>query len=96
MQVKRTLSYIHSELKAKFPQLTIVMLARLCNMYFNESDLVVNEDHEEDYDVVSGTSFYDFPTDKNVIGIRSVHYKNTDGYYKPVPEIVGVNLLGDE
>lgn len=95
MQTDRNLSAILSEMRQVDPGLTLGQLARLVNMFFNDMDLVVNTEYEDDVDIVSGTRYYAIPTDQNILSIRHVYILASNGYYKPIAEYVGATLRED-
>lgn len=101
MKSERNLAHIHSEIKASIRGVTIVQVAREINKFMDDMGIVVNKEYEDDVDTVSGTKYYDFPTDQKILSIRSVNYLSgsidSDGnqIYFPIPEHTGVTLRSD-
>lgn len=95
MNSSRTLNYIHGEFSDEFPTLTLVQLARIINLAYNDGDIAITVEIQILIDVVEDQRYYTIPTTDRPLRLTGVQYKNSDDNYKAIPRHIGTHSLGE-
>ncbi len=95
MNSSRDMNYIHGELANEFPAATMVEIARIINMAYNDGDIAITTEIQILIDTVEDQRYYTIPTTNRPLRITGVQFKNSDDAYKAIPRHIGTRSLGE-